>query len=174
VTAASTGDPAGSYIRGAGGVPVDGRRMARILVGLAVLVLSALTVIFTAIAIHHNSRITSLKQRGVPVQVTVTGCRAMASGTGITEAGFSCRGSYTLAGRPYTEPIGGSARQLTVGQKLAGVAVRDEPQVLYTVSSVTGSHSTWTVYITPALLLLAAAGTELFRRRLRSPAEARA
>ena len=98
----------------------------------------------------------------------MTGCVALASGTGITEAGFNCKGSYTLAGNHYPEPIGGNAELLAVGQKVAGVAVRDEPAVLYSAASVAKMHSTWTVYLTPAALLLVLVGAELLRRRLRT------
>jgi hypothetical protein len=158
-----------SYIRGAGGVRVDGRRVAGYILGFGVLIFAVLTVVFTGIAVHHNSRATSLKQKGVPVQVTVTGCVGLASGTGITGTGFTCRGSYTLADRQYTEQIGGTANLFTVGQKISGVAVRDEPSVLYTASSAQTMHSTWTVYVTPAALLVVLLGTEVFRRRVRRP-----
>jgi hypothetical protein len=158
-----------SYIRGGSSVRIDGRRLAALLKLLALLILAALTVIFTLIGIHHNSRATSLKKRGVPVAVTVTGCVALASGTGITQAGFNCKGTYTLAGKQYHEPIGGNAELLPVGQKLAGVAVRDQPAVLYTASSVAKMHSTWTVYVIPGVLLVVLVGTELLRRRLRLP-----
>ena len=157
-----------SYVRGAAGsVRLDGRRVSGYLLLFSELILVVLTVVFTIIAAHHNSRATSLKQKGVPVEVTVTGCVALASGTGITQAGFTCRGSYTLAGKSYTEIIGGSAVQLGAGQKVAAVAVRDDPTVIYTASSVQTMHSTWTVYITPAVLLVVLVGTELLRRRLR-------
>jgi hypothetical protein len=159
----------GSYIRGAGGVRVGERRVAGYLLAACVLVLALLTAVFTVIAIHHNSRATSLKRKGVPVQVTVTGCVALASGTGITQAGFTCRGSYTFAGHHYNENIGGSAQLLAAGQKVSGVAVRDEPAVLYTASSAQTMHSTWTVYVTPAVLLLLLVGTEVFRRRVTRP-----
>lgn len=153
-----------SYIRGAGGVRVDGRRVGGYILGFGVLILAVLTVVFTGIAVHHNSRATSLKQKGVPVQVTVTGCVGLASGTGITGTGFTCRGSYTLAGRHYNEQIGGTASLFTVGQQISGVTVRDEPTVLYTAGSAQTMHSTWTVYVTPAVLLVVLVGTEVLRR----------
>ncbi len=155
-----------SYIRGAGGVRVEGRRVAGYILGFGVLIFAVLTAVFTGIAIHHNSRATSLKQRGVPVQVTVTGCVGLASGTGITGTGFTCRGSYSLSGHQYNEQIGGTASLFSVGQKIAGVAVRDEPAVLYTATSARTMHSTWTVYVTPAVLLVVLLATELFRRRV--------
>jgi hypothetical protein len=157
-----------SYVRGGGAVHLDGRRVAGYLLLLCELILAVLTVVFTIIAVHHNSRATSLKQKGVAVEVTVTGCVALASGTGITQAGFTCKGSYALAGKRYTENIGGSGAQLAVGQKVAAVAVRDEPTVIYTARSAKTMHSTWTVYITPAVLLAVLAAVELFRRRVGS------
>jgi hypothetical protein len=155
-----------SYIRGAGGVRIEGRRVAAFILAFGVLIFAVLTAVFTGIAIHHNSRATSLKQRGVPVQVTVTGCVGLASGTGITGTGFTCRGSYTLSGHQYNEQIGGTANLFAVGQKIEGVAVRDEPAVLYTATSARTMHSTWTVYITPAVLLMVLIATEVSRRRV--------
>jgi hypothetical protein len=158
-----------SYIRGAGGIRIEGRRVAGYILGFGVLILAVLTVVFTGIAVHHNSRATSLRQQGVPVQVTVTGCVGLASGTGITGTGFTCRGSYLLAGRHYNEQIGGTAKLFPVGQKIAGVAVRDEPAVLYTAASAQTMHSTWTVYVTPAALLAVLVGTLVCWRRVTRP-----
>jgi hypothetical protein len=163
----NSGEP-DAYVRGGGTVRVDGRRVVGYLLLVCELTLAVLTVVFTLIAVHHNSRATSLKQKGVAVEVTVTGCVALASGTGITQAGFTCKGSYALAGKSYTETIGGSAIQLAVGQKVPAVAVRDEPTVVYTASSAQAMNSSWTVYVTPAVLLVVLIGTEVLRRRLGS------
>lgn len=156
-----------SYIRGGGGVQVDGRRVGAWLLASCALLLAALTVVFTIIAAHHNSRATSLKKRGVAVEVTVTGCVALASGTGITQAGFVCTGSYVLDGRHYVERIGGSAVQLLPGQKVAAVAVSNEPTVIYTAVSARTMHSTWTVYLTPAGLLVLLIAVLMVLRRVR-------
>ncbi len=161
-----------TYIRGGGGVRLDGRRVAGYLLAFLLLILAVLTVLFTLIGAHNNSRATSLQRRGVPVQVVVTGCVALASGTGITQAGFTCRGSYTLAGRHYNEPIGGTAQFLAVGQQVSGVAVSDEPAVLYTATSARTTHPTWTVYVTPAVLFVLLVAVELIRRRVRKPTAA--
>ena len=98
--------PAG-YIRGGGGI-VDTRRLFRVLVGSAVVALAALVVVLTIEAVHKNSRIDSLRHRGVPVDVTVTNCLGILSGTGITVTSFQCSGSFELAGRSYNAVIGGS------------------------------------------------------------------
>jgi hypothetical protein len=162
-------EEAESYIRGAGGVRIDGRRVAGHILGFGVLILAVLTAVFIGIAVHHNSRATSLKEKGVPVAVTVTGCVGLASGTGITGTGFTCRGSYSLAGRHYNEQIGGTAKLFAVDQKISGVTVRDEPTVLYTASSAQTMHSTWTVYVTPAVLLVVLVAAVVFRRRVTRP-----
>lgn len=158
-----TGEEEG-YIRGAGGVATDGRRVAVWILTVVAAILAALTIVFVLVAVHHNSRATSLKRRGAPVTVTVTSCVALASGTGITQAGFVCKGSYLFAGRHYIETIGGSSTQLTAGQQVPSVVVRDEPTVVYAASSAAKMHPTWTVYLTPAGLLVALAVLLLWLR----------
>jgi hypothetical protein len=53
------------YIRGGGGVQVDGRLVARVLVGCCLLVLAALVVLLTVEALDENSRYGRLKTHGV-------------------------------------------------------------------------------------------------------------
>jgi len=88
------------YVRGAG-VVMDSRRTLRALVVVSVLVLATLTIVLTREAINANARISRLRQHGVPVDVTVTSCLGLASGSGITEAGYRCRGTFTLKGHHY-------------------------------------------------------------------------
>jgi hypothetical protein len=165
---ASPGPPeGGSYIRGGGGAHIGGRRVARFVVGFGILILAALTVIFLVAAIDHNSRFRQLEAHGVAVDVTVTGCVGMASGTGITEAGFKCRGTFTLGNHAYNEVIGGTADLQAVGQKLPAVVVPGDPSILYTARAVANTRTSWAVYITPTALLLVLIAAALLWRRLR-------
>jgi hypothetical protein len=94
-----------------------------------------------------------LQQHGVPVEVTVTGCVGLASGTGATEAGFNCRGTFTLAGHSYNEVIGGTTDLYPPGTTLQAVAVPGDPALLSTARAVANAHSSWEAFITPGILL---------------------
>ena len=161
-----TADEGVDYFRGAGGVRVDGRRVASILVGLAALTLAVLVVILGVVGYQQNSRSDRLRQHGVPVAVTVTGCLGIASGTGITESAYRCRGSFMLDGRSYNEVIGGSSTLLSIGQRVQAKAVRDDPSIMATTESVMRSGSSWTAYATPLILLVLLIPTAGLWRRL--------
>jgi len=144
----------GSYIRGAGGVEVEGRRVALFLVALLILILAALVIPLTVLAAEQNSRISRLQSHGVAVNVTVTGCLGMASGTGITESGYQCRGTFTLDGHPHNDVISGSNVLLPVGQPLRADTVRGDPSILYAAGAAATMRSSWKAYTLPAILLV--------------------
>jgi predicted small integral membrane protein len=143
----------GGYIRGADGV-VDTRRLFRVLLGSAIVALAALVVVLTIAAAHHNSRIRSLQHRGVPVDVTVTSCLGILSGTGITVTSFQCSGSYVLAGRSYNAVIDGSSTSHAAGDVVKAIADPKHPTSLSTPGSLLNEHSSWRAFIGPAVLFL--------------------
>ena len=98
---------AAGYIRGAGGV-IDTRRLFRVIFGSAIVSLAVVVVVLTIQAAHKTSQIDALRHRGIPVDVTVTSCLGILSGTGITITSFQCSGSFDVAGRSYAAVIGGS------------------------------------------------------------------
>ena len=155
-----------SYIRGSGAVPVDPARLGRILLVLIGAAVAALTVVFAVEAFQRNARVDALRDRGVAIEASVSGCVGLASGTGITEVGYQCRANFTYGGRAFNEPIHGTAQLFPVGQKVAAIAERGNPAIAYTAASVGMMRSTWTVWITPLALLLLLVMTVLFRRRL--------
>lgn len=123
--------PAGSgYIRGGGGVGVDGGRLLRILALLVVAGLIALSAGLAVSASTNNSRADALRTRGVAVPVTVTGCLGISSGVGMGIEYWQCRGTYTLGGHSYQEVIGGSRSFLETGRVVPAVAVPGRPDLL--------------------------------------------
>jgi hypothetical protein len=144
------------YIRGAGGVEVGWRRIAAVLVGASVVVLLAFAIVLTVEAAQQNSRINSLRASGVPVDVTVSSCLGMASGTGITESGYQCRGTFTVGGHRYNEVIDGSTDLHAPGDTLRAVTVPSDPAILSTATAVAAMHASWTAFVVPAALFLAA------------------
>jgi hypothetical protein len=108
----------------------------------------------TVIAAEQNSRISRLQSHGVAVNVTVTGCLGMASGTGITESGYQCRGTFTFDGHQHNDVISGSDVLLPVGQTLGAETVRGDPSILYAAGAAATMRSSWKAYALPAILLV--------------------
>jgi hypothetical protein len=144
---------AGSYIRGGGGV-VDTRRLFRVVVGSAIVALAVLVVVLTIEAAHKNSRIDSLQHRGVPIDVTVTSCFGILSGTGITVTTFQCKGSFALDAHNYNTVIAGSTINHQAGDVVKAVADPKHPTSVSLASSLVNAKSSWRAFIGPGVLFL--------------------
>ncbi len=142
------------YVRGAGGVRVDGRRLTLVILGSVIAVMAVLVVVTAIDAARHNSRISRLQRGGVPVEVTVTSCLGLASGTGITETGFQCRGTFTVGGHTYNQVIGGSSALLPTGSTVHAVVVPGEPTSLSTKEAASSKDAPWKAYTTSGVLLI--------------------
>lgn len=161
-------------LRGAGVGDLDPGRLARFAVLLLVVVLVILVVVLYAAGTRKNAQVTKLRDHGVPVVVTVTGCRGELGGSGSNGAGYVCRGSYRLDGRRYVEPIPGDTLYQP-GVTIRAVAVPGDPQLVAPAGTVADEHSSATVYVLPTVLLvvlLALCGVLLWRawRRRVKPA----
>jgi hypothetical protein len=146
-------EAAAGYIRGGGGI-VDTRRLFRVVVGSAIVALAILVVLLTVQAVHRNSRIDGLQRRGVPVDVTVTSCLGILSGTGITVTSFQCTGSFDLSGRTYNATIAGSNINHAAGDVVKAVADPKHPTSVSTAGSLVNAHSSWRAFIGPAICFL--------------------
>jgi hypothetical protein len=141
-----------SYLRGVRVAEVDTGRVVRVLIAVGLVALVVLAVILTISAARQNSRLSTLRSRGVPVTVSVTGCLGISSGIGMAVEYWECRGTYTLAGQSYTEVIGGSRAHLREGQTVAAIAVPGDPGLLSTAAAAARKHSDWASYVTPMIL----------------------
>jgi hypothetical protein len=163
-----TDEAPGGYIRGGGGV-VDPRRLFRVLIGLAIGVLAVLVVVLAIQAANKNSRIDGLQRRGVPVDVTVTSCLGILSGTGITVTSFQCSGSFNLAGHTYNALIAGSNANHQAGDVVKAVADPKHPTSVSLPSSLEKQQSSWRAFIGAGVLfvvlLLLVAGVWWWSRR---------
>jgi hypothetical protein len=149
-------DGGGGYIRGGGGI-VDTRRLFRVVVGSAMVALVALAAVVVALtikAVHDNSRIDALRHHGVPVDVTVTNCLGILSGTGVTVTSFQCSGSFNLNGRSYNAVIAGSNLNHSPGDVVKAVADPRHPTSIATPTSLQNAHSSWRAFIAPAVTLV--------------------
>jgi MYXO-CTERM domain-containing protein len=150
-----------------GSVDVDARRLVRVLLAILLVGLAALTVFLVVVGLHHNSQINRLRQHGVTVQVTVSGCEGLLGGSGSNAAGYSCRGTFTLSGHTYNESLPGSTLHHP-GAIIREVTVPGDPALLSTVHSVATDHTSAGVFIVPAILLvvlLLLVGFLVLRRR---------
>lgn len=158
-----------THLRGVRVAEADTRRVVRVLVTLALVGLAVLTIILTVSATHQNSRLDQLRNHGVAVTATVTGCLGVGSGVGMGIEYWQCRASYTLEGQQYQAVLGGSRSHLKNGQLVPAVAVPGKPGLLSTVTAVHRNDSTLTPYITPIVLgivtIAGAFGAVLWVRR---------
>jgi hypothetical protein len=160
-----------SVLRGPA-VSVNSKRIAQILLVLGMATLAVLGVLLLVSGAHRNAQITELHQHGQKVQISVSGCIGVASGSGSTPATFTCRGSFALSGHRHNEIIGGQTARLNVGSIVQGVAVPDDPALVATTRSVATEHTSFSVFILPIVLLVAFAGLTIvivLRRRGSSP-----
>ncbi len=133
-------------------VEVDVRRAARVAVGLVLVALAVLAGVLFVAGYQKNSQIDRLRAQGVPVELTVTGCLGLMGGSGSNQAGFDCRGTYTVAGHQYTEDIPGNTLHAP-GTTVRGLIVPGDPALFSTPATVEAEHAAWTVYLVPAILL---------------------
>jgi hypothetical protein len=137
-------------LRGAG-VEVDSRRIGRVAVGILLATLAILAVVFTVVAVHTNNQDDRLHNDGVPVTFTVTGCLGLLGGSGSNAAGYSCRGTYSLEGHSYNEPLPGVAFHRP-GSTVAAIAVPGDAALVSPASIVATEHSSAGAYVLPVIL----------------------
>ncbi len=156
-------------LRGAG-VNVDVRRAAHVVVGICVVGLAVLVVLLFVAGVHKNAQITRLRQHGVAVEVTVSGCLGLLGGSGSNPAGYACRGTFTLDGHRYNEAIPGNTLR-PPGTKVRAVAASGNPPLLSTAHAVSTERASASVFIVPGILLVVlvflVGGLVLRRRRTR-------
>jgi uncharacterized integral membrane protein len=160
-------------LRGASVGRVDAGRVGQVLAGLGLAILAALVVVLFLSGLHKNAQISNLRQHGVVVDLKVTTCVGLIGGSGSNGAGYSCRGTFTVDGHRYNEAIPGTAFH-AVGQNLRVVTVPGDPALLSPVHTVAREHTSWSVYIVPAVLLLALLlliAFLIYRQRRVHPAE---
>ncbi len=155
-------------LRGAGVGTVNARRLGTIVVGLCLLVVAVLAIAFFVAGLHKNDQTSQLRQHGVPVTITVTGCVGQLGGSGSNAAGYTCQGIYMLDGHQYTEPVPGNTLH-PPGSTLAGIAVPGDPALVTTTAVLATEHPSNGVFILPAVLLavlvIGIVGLVVWRRR---------
>jgi hypothetical protein len=167
------GEPLSTLRASGAGPGVDTRAVARLAVGIVLVGLTVLVVILFVAGAQKNSQISRLRQDGVAVTITSSGCRGLLGGSGSNAAGYACRGSFTLDGRRYNENIPGNTLR-PPGMVIRGVSVPGDPALVTTARMLAGEQASWRVYILPTVLLIVLVGLALLVgaviRRGRHPA----
>jgi len=140
-------------LRGASVGTLDSRRVGRAVAALCMVGLVVTAVVLAVAGADKNAQITRLRDHGVSVQVTVTGCLGLLGGSGSNPAGYECRGAYRAEGRRYVEDIPGTGLRRP-GSTLRAVIDPDDPALLSTPAILATEHASWRVYVVPGALLL--------------------
>ncbi len=143
-------------LRGAS-VEVDPRQVTRVVVALCLAALAAVVVSLFVAGFQQNAQISRLRQQGVPVAVTVTGCRGLLGGSGSNAAGSSCTGTFVLEGRRYSATLPGDTLRAP-GTTVRLVTAETDPGLLATAHQVQSEHASWRVFLLPTVLLVLLAG----------------
>ena len=169
-------DNAATYVRGGAGVSTDTRRIVQVATVATLVALAAVTLALLVGAIHQHSRDGGLQRSGQPVTVTVTSCFGIATGTGIQDLGYVCRGSFAVDGAVHTDVIVGNSKLLAQGSHLVGVVDPHHLSVLHSATAVAHPQSAAPIFARPiiagAVLLLACLASYLGLRRRSAPRHA--
>jgi hypothetical protein len=141
------------YLRG-GGVTTDARHALRLALAFSCAALAVLLVFLVVGAVREGNREDRLRDHGVAVSLTVTSCLGLASGTGATEYGWDCQGTFALNGRQFNELLHGSNTQLAVGTVVAAVADPGDPSNVSTAASAKARHARGSRWIPSGITLL--------------------
>jgi hypothetical protein len=125
---------------------------------IALLITGMVLVVFIAFlfiaGVHRNNQVTQLQHQGVPVDIIVSGCLGVSSGSGSTPASWTCTGSFSVGGHRHKEVIGGVSTFQPVGRHIDGVTVPNNPSLLSTAQAVAHEHPSKSVFVVPVVLLV--------------------
>jgi hypothetical protein len=138
-------------LRGAG-VQVDAVRIKYVAAVLGLAAVMVVAGVLLVAGIRKNSQIDTLKAHGVPVELTVSYCRALTGGTGSSPAGFECSGTYTYQGHRYFAGVPGST-QLTAGSTVHGIVASNDPALFSTPQTVAKEYVSLSRVVIPAIVL---------------------
>jgi hypothetical protein len=152
-------------LRGAA-VDVDARRVARLLVAVALAALAALIAVLVAAGVTKNDQIEELRSQGIALRASVLSCRSLLGGSGSNGVGYACVGAYRVGGRRYVKSLPFSTF-LAPGSSVRVVVASSDPGLLTSPARLAAEHASWRVFAVPGVLamVLAALLGALARRR---------
>jgi hypothetical protein len=147
---------------------INSKKVAQVVVALAMLTLAILSIAFYVAGAHKNSQINTLQQHGQTMSVKVSGCEGLLGGSGSNQAGFSCSVAFTQSGHHYVESFPGTSFRRP-GTVVQAVIAPNDPALLDTPADVRAEHASENVFILPTVLLavfLLCGGLVLIQRKL--------
>lgn len=154
-------ETAGTYLGSAGSsvgrlrgadVEVDARKVTWVALTLILVTLLVLGIVFTVAGVRKNDQIQELRSHAVPIDVTVTSCVGLLGGSGTNFVGYSCTGTYDVAGRSYSAQLPGSAPQAR-GAVVHAVVAPNDPALISTAALVSTERTSGAVFIMPAVFV---------------------
>jgi hypothetical protein len=127
--------------------------VGRIVAAVCLVALAVVAVALFVAGMNKNDQITRLRQHGVAVAVTVTGCLGLLGGSGSNAAGYECKGTFALGGHRYNEDIPGNTIR-TPGSTIRAIAVPGNPPLLSTARAVATDRPSWHVFVAPTILIV--------------------
>jgi hypothetical protein len=124
-----------------------------VVVTLCAVSLAVASVVLYVAGAHRNAQVTALETHGVRVEETVSECTGLLGGSGSNAAGYTCRGSISLDGRRYDEPVPGNDLY-SPGTRITVVVDSADPGLVSSVAVVAKETATWTVFVLPSVLLV--------------------
>jgi hypothetical protein len=137
---------------------INSKKVAQVVVALAMLTLAILSIAFYVAGAHKNSQINTLQQHGQTMSVKVSGCEGLLGGSV----------AFTQSGHHYVESFPGTSFRRP-GTVVQAVIAPNDPALLDTPADVRAEHASENVFILPTVLLavfLLCGGLVLIQRKL--------
>lgn len=118
-------------------------------------VIAGLCVVVGFASVHSsNAQIDRIRLHGIPVVVKVLSCNGNIGGTGSTSAGYTCIGSYRVAGELHHSVIGGLTQFQNSGSLDKGLSDPSNRNVVELARFAQDSYSRWSAYAGPIIALM--------------------
>ncbi len=105
--------------------------------------------------ILSNARVDRLRHDGRRVMATVSGCEGLLGGSGSNGVGYTCRATFRLGGRTWSEVLPGTQLRAP-GSRLALVVVPSDPRDLATPAGLAVERTSDLAFVWAGLLGLSA------------------
>ncbi len=145
-----------AVLRGAA-VDVDPRKVGRVVVALVIAALGGVIIFLVAAGVNKNEQITELHDHAMAVTITVKSCLGELGGSGSNVAGYTCTGDYKVGGVVHVVTVPGNV-WLAPGERLRGVAAREDPSLFTLASDLRHEQASWRVLLAPLALAILLAG----------------
>ncbi len=128
------------------------------MLALVVAALGGAIIVLVVAGVHKNEQITELRDHGEAMTITVKSCLGELGGSGSNVAGYTCTGAYKVRGVVHVGTIPSNV-MLAPGERLRGVAAREDPSLFTLVSDMRHEQASWRVLLAPLVLAILLSGS---------------